>query len=141
MGLFDKLFQASRDPQRVRRPRAAPRVPIGDRAQLRRPTEPYSLVVTLADLSTRGAKVATSYQMPINDDVTLTIQSGIQRTIDIDCKVLYRRYRTGRLQIDYGLNFIAMHPGDVEKLQIFLAERDDARKKVAVPYSRKGPSD
>jgi c-di-GMP-binding flagellar brake protein YcgR len=96
--------------------------------------------VTLADLSTGGAKVATPHQMAVSDDVKLTVQSGLNRTVEVDCKVVYRRYRTGRLPIDYGLNFIAVHPGDLEKLQTFMTERDDANKKVAVPYARTRPS-
>jgi c-di-GMP-binding flagellar brake protein YcgR len=139
MGLLERLFGFNRDQRRPLRPRANARVPIGDHAELRRPTETDGRVVTLADLSTAGAKVVTTHQMAVRDDVKLVIQRNLRQSVEIDCKIIYRRFRTGRLHIDYGLQFIAIHPGDVEALQAFISERDEARKKVAVPYQRRPP--
>lgn len=139
MGLLEKLFGFNRDRRRAFIPRANARVPIGDRAELRRPTETHGRVVTLADISTAGAKIVTTHQLAVRDDVKLVVQRSSRHTVEIDCKIIYRRFRTGRLQIDYGLQFVAIHPGDTEALQALISERDEARKKVAVPYRRRPP--
>ena len=139
MGLLERLFGFNRDHRKQLRPRANSRVPIGDRAELRRPAETDGRVVKLADLSTAGAKIVTPHQMAVRDDVKLIIQRSLRQSVEIDCKIVYRRFRTGRLHIDYGLQFIAIRPSDMEALQAFISERDEARKKVAVPYTRRPP--
>lgn len=91
--------------------------------------------VILADLSPGGARIATPLKLGKNEELTLIINAGRRQPFEVGCNVVVVRPRVGRLHYDYGVKFVAIRPGEVERLRKFVAERDDARKTSGTPFS------
>jgi len=136
MGILDNIFKGK--PQ-VRRPRIGNRVPMEERAEMHRAKDGSAQSVILADLSFGGARIATPLKIAKNEDLTLIINAGRHRPFEVGCKVVTVRPRIGKLHHDYGVKFVAIKPGEVERLRKFVVERDDARKAGVAAFANHKP--
>ena len=127
MSLLDSLLRRN-VVRSVRKPRAAVRVPIEERAELQRVKDGSAQSVILEDLSSGGARIATPSRLVKGEDLTLVINAGKREPFRIGCAVVTARRKTGRLHYEYGVKFTAIRPGDAERLRSFVAGRDDAGK-------------
>lgn len=134
MGIFDNLFRASFGKQE-RRPRIGVRVPMEERAEMHRIKDGSAQAVILADLSPGGARIATPLRLAKNEELTLIINAGRRQPFEVGCNIVRVRPRTGRLHYDYGVKFVAIKPGEVERLRKFVADHDDARKMSVEAFS------
>ena len=124
MPLFDRFFKA----RPVRRPRVAARVPIEERAEMHRAKDGSAQSVILVDLSHGGARISTPLKLTRDEALTLIINAGRHQPFEVGCRVVVVRPRHGRLHYDYGLKFVAVKPGEIQRLRTFVAKHDDARK-------------
>jgi hypothetical protein len=136
MGFFDKIFKGKSE---VRRPRVGSRVPMEERAEMHRIKDGSAQSVILADLSYGGARIATPLKLAKNEELTLIINAGRHKPFEVGCKIVAVRPRVGRLHFDYGVKFVAIKPGEVERLRKFVVERDDARKAGVAAFSQPKP--
>jgi c-di-GMP-binding flagellar brake protein YcgR len=139
MGIFDKLFKATGAKKPERRPRVGARVPMEERAEMHRLKDGTAQSVILADLSYGGARIATPLKLAKNEELTLIVNAGRHKPFEVGCKVVAVRPRVGRLHFDYGVKFVAIKPGEVERLRKFVGERDDARKAGVMAFSKNSP--
>lgn len=95
--------------------------------------------VILADLSFGGARIATPLRLGKNEELTLIINAGRHQPFEVGCKVVTVRPHAGRLHFDYGVKFIAVKPGEIERLRKFVSQRDDARKAGVSAFSNQKP--
>jgi hypothetical protein len=136
MGILDRIFK-SKPP--VRRPRVGNRVPMEERAEMHRHKDGSAQSVILADLSYGGARIATPLKLAKNEELTLIINAGRHRPFEVGCRVITVRPRVGRLHFDYGVKFVAIKPGEGERLRTFVVERDDARKTGVAAFASHKP--
>jgi c-di-GMP-binding flagellar brake protein YcgR len=137
MGLLDKIFKGKGGP--VRRPRVTARVPMEERAEMHRLKDGTAGSVILADLSGGGACIATPLKLAKGEGLTLIVNAGRHRPFEVGCRVVSVRPRKGKLHFDYGVKFVAVKPGEIERLRKFVAERDDARKSGVAAFSKNNP--
>lgn len=137
MSLLDTLFGVGRrrvNSAAFRRPRSAKRVPVEERADLHRSKDGTKSTVIIADLSPGGARISTPLRFAPGEDLTITIAAGRSAPFTLGCHVVFARsQKYGRIHHDYGVKFVRMRPGDLERLRGFVAARDDARH-GAVPF-------
>lgn len=126
MGIFSRLFGHGRTGV-IRRSRSGVRVPIEERAEMRRNTEPDPQGVILADISVSGARITTPAKLARGEEITVVVNAGRQQPLTFGCRVVTAARRAGRLHFDYGLQFVAVRPGEEERLRRFVARRADAR--------------
>lgn len=131
MGILDVLLGRPTLRSAVRRPRAGVRVPIEENATLRRLGAAGSQLVILQNLSQCGARIATPARLATREEVTLTIDAGKHQPFEIGCKIVTAQRKPGKLHYEYGMQFTAVHPGEIERLRRFVQSRDDARKSGA----------
>lgn len=136
MSILDKLLWRSFFDRKVsrtafRRPRAYPRVPIEERAELRRVRDTEPEQVVLVDLSIGGARISTPLRLREGEDVTLVVDPSRRMPFTLGCLVIFSNRMLGKIHGDYGLKFTAVKPGDIERLRKFVAGRDDARRNGA----------
>jgi c-di-GMP-binding flagellar brake protein YcgR len=124
MGIF-KMFFGRRVGQR--KPRLGFRVPIEESARMHRAKDGTSHSVIVVDLSQGGACIATPLKLAPNERLGLSISAG-KSPFEFGCQVVTVRERPGRLHFDYGVKFVAVKPGEIDRLRSFIAYRDDARK-------------
>lgn len=140
MSLLDTLFGVGRrrvNSAAFRRPRASKRVSLEERADLHRSKDGTKGTVIVADLSSGGARLSTPLRLGVGEDLTITIASGRTASLTLGCSVVFARaQRGGRIHSDYGVKFVRVKPGDLEKLRGFVAARDDARLGAA-PFHMK----
>ncbi|HXW76056.1 MAG TPA: PilZ domain-containing protein [Candidatus Eremiobacteraceae bacterium] len=134
MGFFGKLFKGGR----VRRPRIGARIPIEERAEMHRTKDGSAGTVILGDLSTGGARIASTMRMSKGEDLTLIVNAGRHQPFEVGCRIVTVRPRKG-LHFDYGVKFVAVKPGEVERLRRFLQDRDDARRAGVEAFSKNKP--
>ena len=137
MGFLDRIFKARGSRHSVRRPRVSVRVHMEEHAELRRVKDGSAHTVIIGDLSSGGARIATPQRMSEGEDLTLIISAGRRQQFEVGCEIVSVRPREGRLHYDYGVKFVAFHPGDIEQLREFVASRGDARK-AGAQFSRAG---
>jgi c-di-GMP-binding flagellar brake protein YcgR len=135
MGFLNQIFKARGSRHLVRRPRVSVRVHIEEHAELHRVKDGSSHTIILGDLSAGGARLATPQRMSEGEDLTLTINAGRKQQFEVGCVIVSVRPRHGRLHFDYGVKFVAFHPGELERLREFVTSRGDARKAGAL-FSR-----
>ncbi len=126
MGFWDLLFKHGA-PAPIRRSRSGVRVTIEERAEMRRAKDASAQGVILADLSGSGARITTPAKLARGEEITLVVNAGRQQPFTFGCKVITAVRKTGRLHFDYGLQFVAVRPGEEARLRSFVARRADAR--------------
>lgn len=105
-----------------------------ERADLHRTKDGLKSTVIVADLSSGGARLSTPERLAVGEDVTITISAGRSASFTLGCSVVFARaQRAGRIHNDYGVKFVRVRPGDLERLRGFVAARDDARL-AATPF-------
>lgn len=131
MSLLDTLFGVGRrrvNSAAFRRPRAFRRVSFEERADLHRSKDGTKSTVIIADLSAGGARISTPLRFTVGEDLTLTIATSRTASFTFGCAVVFAKPQTsGRIHTDYGVKFVRVKPGDLERLRGFVAARDDAR--------------
>jgi PilZ domain-containing protein len=131
MSLLDTLFGVGRrrvNSAAFRRPRASKRVPLEERADLERSKDGTKSTVIVADLSSGGARLSTPMRLAVGEDLTITIAAGRTASFTLGCSVIFAlAQRSRRIHNDYGVKFVRIKPGDLERLRGFVAARDDAR--------------
>ncbi len=130
MSLLDTLFGVGKrrvNSAAFRRPRTSKRVSMEERADLYRTKDASKHTVIVYDLSTGGARISSELRFAKGEDLTLTISAGRSASFTLGCSVIFARQKPGRIHSDYGVQFIRVKPGDLERLQTFVASRDDAR--------------
>jgi len=128
MGIFDKLLRRTTDRGRIRRPRVGVRVSIEERAEMHRVKDGSAQFVILEDLSYGGARIATPSRLGKGEQLTLIINAGKRQPFEVGCSIVTTLRKTGRLHFEYGVKFVAIKPGEMERLRKFVTERDDSRK-------------
>ena len=125
MGILEAIL-GRRRPER--KARVGARVPIEERAEMRRIRDGSEHSVILADLSVGGARIATPLRLMRNEELTLVVSAGKARPFEFGAKVVAERIRAGRVHRDYGVRFVAIRAGEMSRLREFVAMRDDARR-------------
>ena len=83
--------------------------------------------VILADISGSGARITTPVRLVRGEEITLVVNAGKLQSLTFGCRVVTAARKTGRIHFDYGLQFVAVRPGEEERLRRFVALRADAR--------------
>jgi len=130
MSLLDTLFGIGK--RRVngaafRRPRASKRVSMEERADLYRTKDASTHTAIVYNLSGGGACISSELRFAVGEDLTLTISAGRSASFTLGCTVIFARQKPGRIHGDYGVKFVRVRQGDLERLRTFVASRDDAR--------------
>ena len=100
---------------------------MDQRAEMRRARDGVLHAVILANLSRSGARITTPAHLARGEEVTLTIDAGKQPPFTLGCKIVTAARAGGSLHFDYGLQFIAVRPGEEARLRTFVGLRGDAR--------------
>ena len=98
-----------------------------ERADLYRTKDASKHTVIVYDLSAGGARISSELRFANGEDLTLTISAGRSASFTLGCLVVFVRQKPGRIHSDYGVRFVRVRPGDLERLRTFVAARDDAR--------------
>jgi len=128
MGIFDKLLRRTSERARVRRPRVGVRVSMEESAEMHRLKDGTAQFVILENLSYGGAKIATTSKLGKGEQLTLIINAGKRQPFEVGCAVVTTLHKAGRIHRQYGVKFVAIKPGEIERLRRFVSERDDSRK-------------
>jgi len=128
MSIFDRLLRRQQSSRTFRRPRASVRVSIEERAEMQRVRDGSAQFVILENLSQGGARIATPSKLSKGEELTLVIDAGKHEAFRIGCCVVTSRRKSGRLHFEYGVKFVAVRPGEIERLRQFVSDRDDSRK-------------
>ena len=102
-----------------------------ERADLHRSKDGTKHTVIISDLSSGGARISSELRFARGEDLTLTIAAGRAAPFTLGCHVVFGRTTSGRIHSDYGVQFVRVRPGDLERLSKFVASRDDARTVAA----------
>jgi PilZ domain len=102
-----------------------------ERADLYRTKDATKHTVIVYDLSSGGACISSELRFAKGEDLTLTISAGRNASFTLGCSVIFARQKAGRIHSDYGVRFIRVRPGDLERLRAFVASHDDARHAAA----------
>lgn len=98
-----------------------------ERADLYRAKDQSKNTVIVYDLSAGGACISSEQRFARGEDLTITIAAGRSASFTLGCTVVFARQKAGRIHCDYGVKFVRVRPGDLERLRTFVAARDDAR--------------
>ena len=134
MSFLDALFGVGKrrvNSAAFRRPRSSKRVSMEERADLYRAKDQSKNTVIVYDLSAGGACISSEQRFARGEDLTLTIAAGRSAAFTLGCSVIFVRQKPGRIHCDYGVQFVRVRPGDLERLRTFVASRDDARHTAA----------
>lgn len=124
MPLFDSLRRMFVRRQEIRMPRRWPRIIMTDSSMLtlgeRR--EPVKLV----NLSGGGARVRSTFALPLYERVTLQLQLGATHRQNLAAQVVYCRRDPSSMHFDGGLSFVGADRDGIPEVLAFV---DDEKRR------------
>jgi hypothetical protein len=136
MSIIDSLrTMFSKSPaQKIRSPRAAPRLMVSVPARLRALGNGEQPAI-LEDLSTGGACIRTHLRMRMGEVIDLAMSLGIGFKFDVRARIVYAHPEAHGFQCRYGLRFIALSQDDFARIAAYINDQKYGRQYGVRPFS------
>jgi hypothetical protein len=136
MSLFDSLLTVFRraPAQKVRSPRAAPRLMVSVPARLRAVGNGDQPAI-LEDLSTGGACIRSHTRMRVGEQIDLAMSLGVGFKFDIRGRVVYAHPEAHGFQCRYGLRFVTLSQDDHNRVATYINDQKYGRQFGVRPFS------
>lgn len=136
MSLLDSLLSVFRrsSTQKVRSPRAAPRLMVSVPARLRAVGNGDQPAI-LEDLSTGGACIRSHLRMRVGEQIDLAMSLGVGFKFDIRGRVVYAHPESHGFQCRYGLRFVTLSQDDQNRVATYINDQKYGRQFGVRPFS------
>ncbi|HXW50580.1 MAG TPA: PilZ domain-containing protein [Candidatus Acidoferrales bacterium] len=126
MPLFDNLRKMFVRKPEIRMPRRWPRMVMTDTGMLIMPGDQRE-PVKLMNLSGGGARIRTSFVLPANERVTLSLKLGAVSRHALAAQVVYCQRDPQGLHYDGGLSFVGADRDGIPEVLAFLEDEKQRR--------------